>query len=93
MFRKLLTHLRLSTLPGGPSSTKIVYLSTGVGGILAATLMTWAFCWVYVSKGIADGGFAAALSALWATSYGFVTNAQNKKAEADKELTLNAEKK
>ncbi len=81
-------HLRASTMPGGPSSTRVIYLMTGFSGLFAATLLTLCFCWVYVTYRVANIEFAGATSSLWLVAYSFVTSAQKRKNTDEKELAL-----
>ena len=74
------------TADGRPSSTKLIYVSTGLAGLCCAVLMSLVFCAVYVWKRVADAAFAASLGAMWTVAYGFVSNAHNKLNAADSQI-------
>lgn len=72
----------------GVSSTKLVYLWSGVGGAISAILLTLGFIGHSFYKGAADLVFAGAVGAMWVAVFGFATNAQNNKAKMDKEIQV-----
>ena len=77
-----------SISPGGPSTTKIIFLSTGFAGLIAAMAMSLSLCVAYLWKGVANDAFAAATASVWVVAYGFVSGVQNKKNAADKDIQL-----
>lgn len=89
---KALTWMQIakgSVFPGnGASTTKQVYLWTGICADFSAVVMTLTFCGVYIGTRKADPVFGAAVGAMWLAVFGFATSAQNIKAKFDKELDL-----
>ena len=78
-----------SVFPGkGASTTKQVYLWTGICADFSAVVMTLTYCVVYIGTRKADPVFGAAVGAMWLAVFGFAMQAQNIKARFDKELDL-----
>lgn len=63
----------------GPSSTKVVFLATGLAGVLASLVLTFVFCWVYAAHRVADAAFAGAVASAWAVAYGFVSGVMHRR--------------
>lgn len=89
-FRRLASYLREATLPGtgNPSSTKLVYLTAGLGGVAASLALTTTLCVVYWRHHVVDASFAAAMSASWVTTFGFSSVSQNKKNAHEADIAM-----
>jgi hypothetical protein len=83
MWGRLLLLLSSSLRVGGPSSTRLVYLTTGLSGCFAALVTTGVLCGMYIAKGTVDDGFATASAGMWIAILGFAAGAQRHKNQAD----------
>lgn len=83
---KWINIIKNSVFPGANrgSTTKIVYLTSGLLGTYSALLMTAGMVGVYIFGGTCDPTYAAATGALWVAVFGFAMRAQNHKASTDK---------
>lgn len=76
------------TAASGVSSTKLVWLSTGLLSCYCAALATVAGVGVYVALQVADGVYWTAVGALWVNAVGFVTSAKKHQTQTTKEMSL-----
>ena len=82
---KWINIIKNSVFPGKDrgSTTKIVYIASGLGGALSALFLSLGMLSVYIWKGTCDATYATACGALWVAVFGFATTAQNHKASTD----------
>ncbi len=71
--------IKRSVFNGGPSSTRIVYVSSGLLCAIGLTVATLAYTGVYVWKKVADPNFGLFLTSAWGILFGFAQVAQSKK--------------
>jgi len=69
--RDLLMDLITSTQGKGPSSSRLVYLTNGLGALFCSLVMTIGGIEVYCAKLKADPVYWTAVAALWTATLGF----------------------
>ncbi len=81
LFFRLINH-------GGPSTTKTMYIVSGIAAVVSVTTLTFGFTFVYVVHRAADLQVAGTITAIWGLVLGFSTRAQNQKNKADRDIAI-----
>lgn len=71
--------IKRSVFNGGPSSTRVVYVSVGLTCTLVLALATMGYTATYIIYKVADGAFGAFLTAAWTALFGFASATQKGK--------------